>query len=367
MPEPPVMTAYELLHVDPAAPGDLLNTSYWLVIGDLQQRRSGGENVDSRMHEVTVAYQHVSEAGSRAAYNAALGMVVEDIAAGPIPKKKRMGFLTSGKSPAVDYYAVLGLSATAPARLVGEAFRIMRNQYLRLPLAKGRRVAFMDLLDEAYAVVSDESRRAEYDARRAPAVVTEPRRAPERKKSQQRDARPEAKAAPPTPAKTEHRPARTTARSQPAPAKSKVATQAPRHSPPPVGSPASSNGRRGTKSWLSALRPQRANEGAPKAPAAPKSAANKATDKKPARRADSKTPAVASVTEKVKPPTPKASPAPPVTEPSATPRPRLRPRITLDKTQVEEVLLGRLAASVKEHGLSPSDEVSGATTPRHES
>lgn len=161
-------SAYDLLAVDPNAPAELIATTYWSIVGGLQKRRQRGEPVDWLLHEVTRAYENVSDPERRADYNAAIGHTLE-----PLPRRRlrvhrtlrsRL-FRRGGVVTGVDYYEVLGISRDAPVEILPAAFDIMRNQYLRIPSASKKRRQLLQLLDEAYATISDTEKRQKYDRR----------------------------------------------------------------------------------------------------------------------------------------------------------------------------------------------------------
>jgi hypothetical protein len=153
-------TAYELLVVHPSAPADLIATSYWLLTGDLLKRRDAGKYVDDKLHELTRAYECVSDPVRRAAYDAALGHTQEPLAKRGLPHVRR-----SLISADVDHYEVLGITSAAPSELLPSAHRIMRNQYLRVPLENKRKLQLLDALDDAFATLGAPEKRQQYDER----------------------------------------------------------------------------------------------------------------------------------------------------------------------------------------------------------
>ena len=155
-----VPTAYDLLVVHPSAPADLIATSYWLLTGELLKRRDAGKYVDDKLHELTRAYECVSDPIRRAAYDATLGHTREPLAKRGLPHVHR-----SVISATVDHYEVLGITLAAPSELLPSAYRIMRNQYLRVPLENKRKVQLLDALDDAFATLGAPERRQQYDER----------------------------------------------------------------------------------------------------------------------------------------------------------------------------------------------------------
>src|SRR3990172_11224731 len=129
--------AYDLLVVHPNAPADLIATSYWFLVGDLQKRREQGEYVDDAVHELTRAYQCVSDPDRRSAYDAAIGHNFEPLTKRPLPRlrrslRSRLLWRAILVGP-LDHYEVLGISFAAPSEILPAAYRIMRDHYLRVP------------------------------------------------------------------------------------------------------------------------------------------------------------------------------------------------------------------------------------------
>lgn len=165
-------TAYEMLVVHPSAPAELVDTSYWLLAGELLKRRDAGKYVDDKLHGLTRAYECVSDPIRRAAYDAALGHNQEPLAKRGLPHVRR-----SVLSSTVDHYEVLGITSAAPPALLPSAYRIMRNQYLRVPLENKRKVHLLDALDDAFETLGAPEKRREYDESALPKTV-EPTQAP---------------------------------------------------------------------------------------------------------------------------------------------------------------------------------------------
>ena len=168
--------AYDLLVVDPNAPSELIATSYWSIVGGLQKRRERGEYVDDALHELTRAYERISDSDGRSGYDEDIGNSRE-----PLTKRKLPGIRRSLRSrlfrwrkaaTAVDCYEVLGISPVAPAEIVPAAYRIMRDQYLRIPDSK-KRMQLLRLLENAYDVVNTPEKRKKYDERTRPGKAAE--------------------------------------------------------------------------------------------------------------------------------------------------------------------------------------------------
>ncbi len=151
-------TAYDVLAVHPTAPADLIGTAYWLLTGDLLKRRDAGEFIDDALHELTRAYESVSDPVRRSAYDAALGQTGEPLARRQLPRVR------GPMAGHLDHYEVLGLSTAAPPGILPAAYQVMRTQYLRVPQAS-RRLRLLEALDDAYETLSVSEKRLKYDER----------------------------------------------------------------------------------------------------------------------------------------------------------------------------------------------------------
>lgn len=159
--------AYELLAVHPNAPADLIATSYWLLVGQLQERRQRGEYVDDALHELTRAYECISDPDRRSAHDAAVGHTLEPLLTRPLPRLRRSLcsrlLKRDGLIGPLDHYEVLGLSPSAPAEALPRAYQVMLGQYLRIPPDNKKRLLLLKALDEAYETLSVPDRRQRYD------------------------------------------------------------------------------------------------------------------------------------------------------------------------------------------------------------
>lgn len=161
------MNAYTLLGVHPAAPSELVNFAYWAAAADLQKRRSAGEPVDAVLHAMTRSYELISRPDSRAAYDASIGVLVTPFMIRPLSQVKPpllsrlLRRRETGRG--FDFYEIIGLDSAAPDGMLLEAYKIMRDQYLRAPDAQ-RRLHLLSSLDRAYAVLSRPEERSRYDA-----------------------------------------------------------------------------------------------------------------------------------------------------------------------------------------------------------
>ena len=157
-------TAYESLGVSPAAPGELISACYWAMTAELRGR--DGAETGATIHELTRAYEAVSDPVRRAEYNASIGSNPEPLTRRPLPRKRPFplslfGGKRQGLAWSVDPHEVLGLAPTAPQSCIPLAYGVMRDVYLRLPPRSQRRRKLLLMLEESYALLSDPVKRAE--------------------------------------------------------------------------------------------------------------------------------------------------------------------------------------------------------------
>jgi hypothetical protein len=173
------LTAYEIIGVDPHAPAELVAHIYWMAAADLQAERSAGKQVDDQLHLLTRAYEAVSTPERRAQYDDFIGHNGE-----PVIKRKlsyprrsmRQRLLRRQFIPAhVNYYEFLGLLPNAPTGQITDAYRIMRDYYLKAPVDKHREI-LMRHLEDAVNTLSDANLRAAYDEKRARRAKDSPAR-----------------------------------------------------------------------------------------------------------------------------------------------------------------------------------------------
>lgn len=114
------------------------------------------------LHALTRAYEAISDPGRREAYDKSIGYDRDSLVTRPLPRKRLFLVRWLRKRAStwqVDPHEVLGLHPSTNQTTVPEAYRLMRNCYLRL--ARGhRRETLLKMVDEAYAVVGDPERRA---------------------------------------------------------------------------------------------------------------------------------------------------------------------------------------------------------------
>ena len=168
----PNPNCYELLHVHPAAPLDLITAAYWRLAEDIQGRRSSQAEAGMVLHRLTVAYETLASPQSRAEYDALIGLGPPDpLPAATRPRRRRALFSRGGNgdTPApdhgLDYYEVLRVHRTASRDIVDLAYRTMRDYYLRVVSIGAAPPELLDLLAEAHAVTSDPDLRQRYDER----------------------------------------------------------------------------------------------------------------------------------------------------------------------------------------------------------
>ena len=168
--------AYDLLGVHPNAPSELIATSYWFLVGDLQKRREQGEYVDDALHEFTRAYERISDPRRRSRYDEDIGHTQEPLTKRKLPRVHRSLrsrlFRRATPVGSLDHYEVLGISFAAPSEILPAAYRIMRDQYFRVPARSKKRLQLLKALDDAYATLSAPERRQKYEEhtrKRAPA------------------------------------------------------------------------------------------------------------------------------------------------------------------------------------------------------
>jgi len=163
-------TLYEVIQVHPAAPLDLITAAYWKLTGLLQASRTD-KAAEIALYHLTRSYQTLADHRTRQAYDQTLGVTVQQ-STPQMPQPRRSSWLSLGSSRRgaetdidanIDYYEVLRVDPRAHPVVVGEAYSVMRNYYLRL-IEKGQaRPELVYLMEEAYAVLSDPLQRGDYD------------------------------------------------------------------------------------------------------------------------------------------------------------------------------------------------------------
>jgi len=154
-------TSYQVLHVHPGAPADLIAAAYWKLVSVVRSADPSDRTMRA-LHKLTKAYETLSTPESRSSYDAYLG--IEGRLGPPSGRRSRR---TNSRSNGRDYYEILGVDPLAHPAVIAEAHGLMRNHYLGL-VAQGRaEPQLVDLLHEAYAVLADADARRRYDEARA--------------------------------------------------------------------------------------------------------------------------------------------------------------------------------------------------------
>lgn len=158
--------AYAVLFVHPTAPTELLASMYWALAGDLQKRRAAGQHVDDELHHLTRAYECVADTDRRAAYDASLGFDTQPLTVRPLPPIRRSlrgRLLRRPRQRPIDLYEVMGVARNVSPEHLQPAYRIMRDQYLRLRGKRQRQL--LDTLDKSYETLTSPEARDRYDRR----------------------------------------------------------------------------------------------------------------------------------------------------------------------------------------------------------
>lgn len=164
---------YEVLQLHPAAPLDLLTVAYWRLAGQAQAARAWDGSAAIALHRLTRCYHTLADIGSRAAYDRAIGVEPQSLVPS-VPRRRPsvirrvLGLRSFNHAGdlAVDYYQALRVHPAAESSIVAEAYAVMRNYYLRLVRLGREPPELLDLLEEAYAIISEPARRKEYDSQR---------------------------------------------------------------------------------------------------------------------------------------------------------------------------------------------------------
>ncbi len=159
-------TAYEILGVHSSAPSELMNACYWAMARDLQEKRATKPETDVALHQLTIAYESVSDPVRRAGYNLSIGNAEEPLTMRALPRKRFFLLRVFRKEDhtldwSVGPHEVLGLHPRAPQASVSIAYRLMRETYMRLTPGSRRRETLLKLLDESYEILGDPEKRAQ--------------------------------------------------------------------------------------------------------------------------------------------------------------------------------------------------------------
>ncbi|HXG35560.1 MAG TPA: hypothetical protein VNL15_01175 [Dehalococcoidia bacterium] len=193
-------TPYEVLQVHPSAPAHLLSAAYWCLVDHSFRQRNGQEK--DRLHRLTEAYQTLANPRSREEYDSRHGVQPAPRAPSIPDARSRRRWLfalrrkrqSTPEDDKLSYYELLRVDPKALPEIIRHARPIVRDYYLAA-VARGEVTPqILDRLEEAYSVLSDPVRRAEYDATAAhiqlavpepepivPPVETPPSRSPAEK------------------------------------------------------------------------------------------------------------------------------------------------------------------------------------------
>ena len=164
---------YEVLQVHPAAPLELITSAYWWLVNREQESRSAGRATEAVLHQMTKAYQTLADPSLRRSYDASLGLP----ARAPFPAlpqrlrepPRRRGLIARRAADpepevSVDYYEVLRVHPQAEPPILALARAVVGNYYLRQVRFGEASEGLLELLEEAYAALSDPDRRLKSDA-----------------------------------------------------------------------------------------------------------------------------------------------------------------------------------------------------------
>jgi hypothetical protein len=166
---------YEVLQVHPAAPLELITGAYWWLINRQQAARSADYATDMSLHQLTKAYQTLADPTLRRSHDVSLGLPP----AAPFPAlpqrlrepPRRRRSLISRRAPdpepedvSVDYYEVLRVHPQAEPQILALARAVVRDNYLRQVRFGEASAGLLELLEEAYAALSDPDGRPKGDA-----------------------------------------------------------------------------------------------------------------------------------------------------------------------------------------------------------
>ena len=146
---------YRTLQLHPAAPRDLIEKAYWLLVSSARASR----DTRSTIEEFNLAYAMLNDDAARRAYHDAHGGVPRPIAPARVRLLRLPLFSTAKPAPAGDYYRALCIDTEADSRIVRLAYEFWSHGVL------GTRIGRQHI-EEAYRTLSNPQLRAQYDARR---------------------------------------------------------------------------------------------------------------------------------------------------------------------------------------------------------
>ncbi|MDI6858314.1 MAG: FHA domain-containing protein [Dehalococcoidia bacterium] len=164
---PAELDHYQLLQLDPDAPQDVIIEAYWYVAEKLRAQ-AAIRHVEEELEALNSAYAELIVPERRRHYDAAVSRVAQlrrERARQQPPERTRPPFFPTKKRPNRnnDYYGMLAVDPRAEPELIRRAYTVLRTLQRDGGEAKWRyRPAE---LDEAFAILMDERRRAEYDQR----------------------------------------------------------------------------------------------------------------------------------------------------------------------------------------------------------
>ena len=166
---------YEVLQVHPAAPLELITGAYWWLINREQQAKNAGYDTEMALHHLTKAYQTLADPTLRRSHDVSLGLPLP----APFPalpprlrephRRRRSLMARRAAKPepedvSVDYYEVLRVHPQAEPPILALARAVVRNHYLRHVRFGEASAELLELLEEAYAVLSDPDARPKVGA-----------------------------------------------------------------------------------------------------------------------------------------------------------------------------------------------------------
>ena len=165
---------YEVLQVHPAAPLELITGAYWWLINREQEARSAGRSTEAALHDLTKAYQTLADPTLRRSHDVSLGLpsrapfpAVPQRLREPPRHRGLIARRAADPEPedvSVDYYEVLRVHPQAEPPILALARGVVGNYYLRQVRFGEASAGLLELLDEAYTVLSDPDGRPKSDA-----------------------------------------------------------------------------------------------------------------------------------------------------------------------------------------------------------
>jgi curved DNA-binding protein CbpA len=167
-PAPAPLDPYEALQLHPRAPHDLVEAVYWHQV-QVQQAQGNTPKTTARLVTINEAYAILIDPARRAEHDETSGYAGQRsrplVKPGRTPIRKR---LFSRNAPVAartdaDCYELLFIRTGSSPELVDVAYRFRKTQLS----GSGVDTRERQLVDEAYEILSDPERKADYDARLA--------------------------------------------------------------------------------------------------------------------------------------------------------------------------------------------------------